>query len=73
VVCTAGLLADHDDEHGVDLEDLGDDHSAWVELSQHQYLILVVRCRKSRSAQRLGWLLAVGWLVSVVPHPPSCR
>jgi hypothetical protein len=29
VVCTAGLLDGHDqdDEHGVDLDDLGDDHS----------------------------------------------
>ncbi|EEP69790.1 hypothetical protein MCAG_00117 [Micromonospora sp. ATCC 39149] len=29
VVCTAGLLAEHDQvaEHGVDLDDLGDDHS----------------------------------------------
>jgi hypothetical protein len=29
VMCTAGLLAehDHDAEHGVDLDDLGDDHS----------------------------------------------
>jgi hypothetical protein len=29
VVCTAGLLAEHDQDagHGVDLDDLGDDHS----------------------------------------------
>ncbi|RKF24831.1 hypothetical protein [Micromonospora globbae] len=29
VVCTAGLVAEHDqdDEHGIDLDDLGDDHS----------------------------------------------
>jgi hypothetical protein len=29
VVCTAGLLAEHDqdDDHGIDLDDLGDDHS----------------------------------------------
>jgi hypothetical protein len=29
VVCTAGLVAEHDldDEYGVDLDDLGDDHS----------------------------------------------
>ena len=29
MVCTAGLLSEHDqdDDHGLDLDDLGDDHS----------------------------------------------